>query len=154
MVRLSDLTDWDRRHILNADVPSFEGRPWAAAAAATERRVAIVTTAGLHRRGDRPFLPGAGDYRVIPGTSTGDDLVMSHVSVNFDRTGFQEDLNAVFPIDRLRELACDRLIGSIADYHYSFMGGGTHPAWMRENAATVAALLREDRVNAVLLVPV
>ena len=46
MVRLSDLADWDRRHILNADVPSFEGRPWAAAAAATERRVAIVTTAG------------------------------------------------------------------------------------------------------------
>ncbi len=154
MARLGDLTDWDRQHILNADVPSFEGRPWAAAAAPAERRVAIVTTAGLHRRGDRPFSPGAGDYRIVPGASTGGDLVMSHVSVNFDRTAFQEDLNAVFPIDRLRELARDGLIGSIADYHYSFMGGGTHPAWMRENAAAVAGLLRQDRVNAALLVPV
>ncbi len=30
-------------------------------------RVAIVTTAGLHLRGDRPFDSGAADYRVIPG---------------------------------------------------------------------------------------
>ena len=154
MVRLGTLSEWDRRHILNADVPSFEDRPWAVAPPPAERRVAIVTTAGLHRRGDRPFSPGAGDYRIVPGASAGDDLVMSHVSVNFDRTGFQEDVNVVFPLDRLRELARDRLIGSIADYHYSFMGGGTHPAWMRESAATVAELLRADRVNAVLLVPV
>lgn len=154
MVRLGALSEWDRRHILNADVPAFGDRPWAVAPPPARRRVAIVTTAGLHRRGDRPFSPGAGDYRIVPGGSTGGDLVMSHVSVNFDRTGFQEDLNVVFPLDRLRELARDRLIGSVADYHYSFMGGGTHPAWMRESAAAVAELLRADRVNAVLLVPV
>ncbi len=39
---------------------------------------------------------------------------MSHISVNFDRTGFQQDLNTVFPIDRLRELVADGEVGSMA----------------------------------------
>ena len=154
MVRLSDLTTWDRQHILNADVPTFDERPWTPGPALAQSRVAIVTTAGLHRRGGRPFTPGAGDYRVIPGDCMADDLVMSHVSSNFDRTGFQDDLNVVFPIDRLKELADEGVIGSVGAYHYSFMGGWTHPAWMRRGAEEIAGFLREDAVNAVLLVPV
>ena len=47
---------------------------------------------------------------------------MSHISTNFDRTGFQQDINVVFPVDRLRELAARGTIGSVADFHYSFMG--------------------------------
>ena len=154
MVRLRDLSSWDRQHILNADLPAFEQRPWVAGTPPAERRVAIVTTAGLHRSDDRPFSPGAGDYRIIPGDCKAQDLVMSHVSVNFDRTGFQDDLNVVFPIDRLRELAAADEVGSLANYHYSFMGGGTHPTWMRESAEIVAGLLQDDDVNTVLLVPV
>ena len=154
MVRLSDLTSWDRQHILNADLPTFEDRPWVIGPPLGHRRVAIVTTAGLHRRGDRPFTPGAGDYRIIPAETEANDLVMSHVSTNFDRTGFQEDLNVVFPIDRLRELVAEGVIGSLAAYHYAFMGGGTHPTWMRESVADVARFLKEDGVDAILLVPV
>ena len=154
MVRLRDLSSWDRQHILNADLPAFEGRPWVAGPPPAERRVAIVTTAGLHRSDDRPFSPGAGDYRIIPGDCEAQDLVMSHVSVNFDRTGFQDDLNVVFPIDRLRELAAADEVESLANYHYSFMGGGTHPTWMRESAEIVAGLLHDDDVNTVLLVPI
>jgi D-proline reductase (dithiol) PrdB len=30
--------------------------------------------------------------------------VISHISINFDRTGFEEDWNVVFPLDRLNEL--------------------------------------------------
>lgn len=45
---------------------------------------------------------------------------MSHVSTNFDRTGFQQDWNIVFPLDRLQELAAKGIIGSVAAYHYSF----------------------------------
>lgn len=154
MVRLRDLTTWDRQHIENADLPVFDGRPWVTSGPLASRRVAIVTTAGLHRRGDHPFAPGAGDYRIIPGESRADELVMSHVSTNFDRTGFQEDLNVVFPIDRLRELEAEGVIGSLAKFHYSFMGGGTHPTWMRASAKEVARFLLGDEVNAVLLVPV
>lgn len=39
----------------------------------------------------------------------------STVSSNFDRTGFQQDWNVIFPPDRLRELESRGMIGSVAD---------------------------------------
>ncbi|MHB8765650.1 MAG: glycine/sarcosine/betaine reductase selenoprotein B family protein, partial [Deferrisomatales bacterium] len=93
------------------------------------------------------------DYRVIPGDTTPGELVMSHISSNFDRTGFQQDVNAVFPLERLRELAAGGVIGSVAAYHYSFMGA-TDPRQLEATARGLAPLLRGDRVDAALLVPV
>jgi D-proline reductase (dithiol) PrdB len=92
-------------------------------------------------------------YRVIPADVNAADLVMSHTSTNFDRLGFQQDSNVVFPIDRLRELKSDGLIDSVADFHYSFMGA-VDPRLMRPAATRLSTLLKDDRVNAVLLVPV
>jgi D-proline reductase (dithiol) PrdB len=78
---------------------------------------------------------------------------MTHISTNFDRTGFQRDWNVVFPLDRLRELAAEGIIGSLADYHYSFMGAAD-PLRMATHAQNLAQLLQGDRVNAALLIPV
>ena len=47
---------------------------------------------------------------------------MSHISVNVDRSGFQQDFNVDFPVERLKEMAVDGEIGSVADFGYSFMG--------------------------------
>jgi len=94
-----------------------------------------------------------GDYRVIPGDVEAKDLVMTHISTNFDRTGFQQDWNVVFPLDRLRELAREGVIGSVAAYHYSFMGAAD-PASMAFSAKTLAGLLKGDGVDAAVLVPV
>ena len=78
---------------------------------------------------------------------------MTHISTNFDRTGFQRDWNVVFPLDRLKELSVDGIIGSVVDYHYSFMGA-TDPSAMEPAARDLAGLLKGDRVDAALLVPV
>jgi len=94
-----------------------------------------------------------GDYRVIPGDTEANDLVMSHISTNYDRSGFQKDWNVVFPLDPLRELARQGAIGSVADFHYSFMGA-TAPQQMETAARTLAGLLKKDDVSASLLVPV
>jgi D-proline reductase (dithiol) PrdB len=94
-----------------------------------------------------------GDYRVIQGNIDARDLVMTHISTNFDRTGFQQDWNVVFPLDRLKELAAKGIIGSVAAYHYSFMGA-TNPAEMEPAARNLAGLLKGDKVDAALLVPV
>jgi len=94
-----------------------------------------------------------GDYRVIPGDIAARDLVMSHISTNFDRTGFQQDWNVVFPLDRLKELAAEGIIGSVAAFHYSFMGA-TDPAEMEPAARNLAVLLKGDGVDGALLVPV
>lgn len=155
MVRLADLHPADAKSQLDK-VPlltGFDGRPWVSPPKLAQARIAIVTTAGLHRKGDRPFGPEATDYRIIPGNTPAAELVMSHQSVNFDRSGFQEDHNVAFPIDRLHELAREGIIGSVADFHYSFMGATTVRA-LQPKAQELAGLLKKDRVDAVLLCPI
>jgi D-proline reductase (dithiol) PrdB len=153
MVRLSDTPESLRHHLEALECPQFETMPWVAGPALAERRIAVISTAGLQKRGDRPFAFGANDYRVIPGDTPPADIVMSHVSTNFDRSGFQQDINVVFPLERLRELAAAGVIGSVADYHYSFMGG-TAPEQMAATAAHLATLLAADGVDGALLAPV
>jgi D-proline reductase (dithiol) PrdB len=134
-------------------MPAFGSTPWTVAKPAASARFAIISTAGLQRRGDRPFSVGSADYRLLPGDVSAGDLVMSHISTNFDRTGFQEDHNVVFPIDRLKELQQAGVIGSVAGMHYAFMGA-TPPERIEESARQLAGLLKQDQVDAVLLVPV
>ena len=155
MARLSDLPVWERPHHLDKikALPDYGATPFASGPPLARRRVAIVTTAGLHVRGDRPFEVGSSDYRVIPGDVASCDVVMSHISVNYDRTGFQEDINVVFPLDRLRELQADGTIGSISDFHYSFMGASQGHT-LEGKARELAQLLKRDGVDAVLLSPV
>ena len=131
-------------------MPEFEPTPCAPGPALAERRIAIITTAGLHRSNDAPFTPGVGESRIIPSDIDMDDLVMSHVSTNFDRTGFIQDLNLVFPIERLAELEAAGDIGSVAKYHYAFMGA-TPPTAMAAVAADLAANLKEDGVDGLIL---
>lgn len=154
MARMSDLSEFDQNILMGMECPSFENQSWAEGPPLNQRRVAMITTAGLHMRSDRPFQMGEPDlYRVIPGHAGNSDLVMSHGAASFDRTGYQRDLNVIFPIERLRELAEEGIIGSQADYHYAF---GT-PLSMEQSetaARELADLLKKDNVNAVLLFPV
>tara|TARA_B100000886_G_C20083024_1_gene350649 strand:- start:11 stop:328 length:318 start_codon:yes stop_codon:yes gene_type:complete len=102
---------------------------------------------------DETFSARSSDYRVIPSAADASDIVMSHASVNCGRGGFVQDLNTVFPIDRLRVLAEAKTIGSIASSHYSFMGA-TEPGALEKSAENMIGMLKEDQVNAVFLTPV
>jgi len=153
MARLKDIPEPMRSYIAKLPCPTYETQPWVDGPQLSERRIAIISTAGLHMRGDRPFNSFSGAYRIIPGDIEAKDLIMSHISTNFDRTGFQQDWNVIFPVDRLRDFAADGRIGSVADFHYSFMGA-TDPEKMESNARHLAGLLKKDRVNGLLLVPV
>ena len=153
MVKLSELPAHFREGYLNMALPTFTDTPCVDGPPLSERRVAVISTAGLHRRDDIPFADYDPSYRVIPGNADMGDLVMSHLSTNFDRTGFYRDVNTVLPIDRLRELQADGTIGAIADRHYSFMGAAP-PTAMAPLAKDLAGLLKRDGVDAVLLAPV
>jgi D-proline reductase (dithiol) PrdB len=141
-------------HLVAKVCEPFDSRPWVAGPPLRERRVAILTSAGLHRVTDPAFATVDLSYRVIPGSTRADELTMTHSSVHFDRTGFREDVNVVFPIDRLRELEGEGAIGSVADYHYSLMGAGWPPAAIEPTMRELASRLREDGVDAVCLAPV
>jgi D-proline reductase (dithiol) PrdB len=154
MVRMETLDEQERNLLMSLPCHTFETQPWVNGPPLKERRVAIVTTSGLHRRDDRSFQMDPNDfYRVIPGNVQANDLVMSHISAGFDRTGYQRDWNVVFPLDRLRELAEEGIIDSVADFHYSVnvvhqVDEFDFP--MRE----IARLLKKDNVNAAVLTPV
>lgn len=151
--RLGELPEGEANHLQRIECPTYDDTPALGGKPLAERRVVLISTAGLHRRGDQPFRPGDGSYRIIAGDTPANELVMSHISVNFDRTGFQQDLNVVFPLDRLRELVAEGTVGSLASVHYSFMGAFP-PAAAEPHAQHLAGLLKADKVDAALLVPV
>jgi D-proline reductase (dithiol) PrdB len=153
MARTEDIPEPTRAAVANLPCPTFDTTPFVGGPALSKRRVAIVSSAALIRRGDKPFAFGSGDYRAVSGEWSNDDILVSHVSINFDRAGFQRDINVVYPIDRLRELAAEGVIGSVAETHYTIMGS-TDPAAMVESADGIAAALLADRCDAVVLAPV
>ena len=123
--RLSELPEVEARHLSPDRVvcPTYDDTPLLPGKPLAERRVAIISTAGLHKRGDRPFRPGDGSYRVIPAET------------------------------RASELVADGTVGSMASVHYSFMGAFP-PAAAEPHAQHLAGLLKADKVDAALLVPV
>lgn len=137
-----------------ADLPieEFDATPAISGSPLPQRRIAVVSTAGLMHRGGRPFSLGSVDYRVID-TESPEPILMSHVSTNFDRSGFADDYNLVMPLERLATMATAGEIGSVARYHYSFMGA-TEPDKMKPAAEQLATTLRGDEVDGLLLIPV
>ena len=154
MVRLADLHPDDRANLASKRLPRFDPPAFVPAPPLARSRIALVTTAGLHVRGDRLFDMASIEYRAIARETPSRDIVMSHTSVNFDRAGFAEDVNVVFPVDRFRELQASGAIGSMANVHYSFMGAYLEPGDYAPSARELAALLRGDGVDSVFLTPV
>lgn len=153
MPRLEDLDESTRTRLLALECPNYSARPWVSGPALPERTVGIVTSAALHHRAEPPFLFGSPEWRELPASMPASDVVMSHVSINFDRSGFQRDLNVVYPVDRLREAVGQGRIGAVADTHISVMGS-TDPMEMQETALAITAHFRRRRVDTVFLVPV
>ena len=155
MVRLSDLPHYEREHLISKDLPPLGPPMWnPLLKPIKDTRIALITTAGLHSRTTSGFNFVDSGFRPIPLEANASDLIMSHSSANFDRSGFTEDVNLVYPIDRFRELVKAGKVGSLASIHYSFMGAGLAPEAFEESADQVAGLLKQDQVDAVFLTPV
>lgn len=119
-----------------------------------EARVAIVTSAALHRPDQDRFAPSDSGFRALERTDR--NIVMGHWSPNFDHTGFQIDLNVVYPIDRLEELAAQGVIGDVAPRHFAF--AGNQPETVSElrldTGPACAKEMLADAVDVVVLTPV
>jgi len=119
-----------------------------------QSRVAIVTTAALRLEDQAKFSGGDQSFRLLPARTEG--LILGQISPNFDRSGFIIDPNVVFPIDRLREMANEGLIGSVSDVHIAFLGAQAESlATMEMDTGPAAAtVLKDAGVDVVLLTPV
>ena len=159
MAELHDLPLWEQ--VFMKAYPYRQAR-WSRPAPVKllrEARVAIITSAALTLPEQTPFdtsiKGGDCSYRWIPGEVDVRSLRTSHRSHSFDREGILQDPNLAFPLDRLRELVSEGMLGSLAERHLSFMGSITAPGRLIRNTAPEAAAgLREDGVDLALLVPV
>jgi hypothetical protein len=83
-----------------------------------ECTVMLVSTAGIHHSADPPFDPeGDLSFRRVPGNAAAAELRYS--DKHYDHACVDKDLNAVFPIDRLTELAREGRIAGLAEAHFS-----------------------------------
>jgi D-proline reductase (dithiol) PrdB len=155
MPRLDRLPQINRTNLLTFPAQVNDAAPFVALGKPLARcRLAIVTTAGLHRRGDRLFGPGDQTYRVIPSDTPTSEIVQSHTSLGFDRAAIMRDLNISFPIDRVRELVERGELGGLAPSCYSFMGALRDAARLEsETGPEVGRRLREEGVDAALVTP-
>ena len=156
MPRLDQLSEIHRNSALLFPCLEHDDTPWAPMQKPlSQSKVAMVSTAGLHLRGDRLFQGGDPSYRVVSSDTKTSEIILSHVSIGFDYTGIYRDLNLAFPLDRLRELAQQGKVGSLARNYYSFMGAQRDPRRIiEETGPEAAALMHDEGVDLVLLVPV
>lgn len=143
-----------RAAIDGVPVPDLGESAFTVPPALADATVAIVTTAALRPPDGEGFGPGDQSYRVLDGDRR--DLVLGHISPNFDRSGFAADLNVVYPIDRLDELVAAGRLGAVAPRHLSFLGAqdDTMETIRLDSGPAAARQLRDDGVDVVLLTPV
>jgi D-proline reductase (dithiol) PrdB len=118
-----------------------------------ECRVALVTTGGVHLpeqpRFDIDDPLGDCSYREIPADAA--DLTWTHAYYRPDEGA---DLDSVFPLWTIRELAVEGVVGELNRRHFAFMGAIHDPGpLIEETAPEVAAKLADDGVDAALLTP-
>ena len=99
------------------DPLKFDTTPWAPVVKPlADMTVALITTAGVHLKTDSPFdmnnKSGDGSFRVIHSGVQTDDLAITHDY--YDHTDADLDVNIVFPLDRLRELSAEGIVGAVA----------------------------------------
>jgi D-proline reductase (dithiol) PrdB len=138
---------------------SGEAIPWTPVKKPlSECKLAVVTTAGVHHNKQDPFdmqdSEGDPSFRAINAATINGDYRITHDY--YDHSDAEKDLNIVLPLDRLRELQQEGIIGKLADTHYSFMGhiDGRHIATLiGRTAKQVVENLKQDNVDVVLLTP-
>ena len=79
-------------------------------------------------------------------------IAASHLHIN--NRDILADMNIVLPVRRLAELEEEGVIGSLAAVNYSFMGYQPNTnEWRERYAPEVAALMKDEAIDAVLLTP-
>ncbi len=122
----------------------------------SQTRLTFVSSAGVQPRDSLPFdvVHPVGDFtfRRVPSSSTPADLEIHQIK--YPTAGAARDLNVIFPVDRLSELAEDGTIGGLTPNFFSFIGYTIDPAgFERTLAEALADAVAAEGAEAVLLCP-
>ena len=131
--------------------PEPQGMPWATLEKPlSQSRVGLVTTGGVFVEGQTPFERGDFSSREISRDISKEDLRIFHPG--YDHGSAEADINCIFPLDRFKELEQEKVIGELAQTHYSFMGLINQPEGLiNETAPDVGRYFKEAGVDLVFL---
>lgn len=138
--------------IVSEDVPwtPFKGSP-------SEKTIALVTSGGLYLKGSQPpfdtiSIHGDPSFRKIPRTVRPEELGIAHA--HYDHSLAEQDVNVIFPLERLIELERERIIGKVADTHYGFSYVNDVVSLLTASVPEFLRELKAAAVDILLLVPV
>ena len=122
----------------------------------SESRLTFVSTSGVQPKNSLPFdtVHPVGDYtfRRVPSNSKPEDLEIHQLK--YPTVGAERDLNVIFPIERLQELAGEKIIGELAPNFFSFIGYNMDAERLEKTLAKdIADAVEAEKPDAVLLAP-
>lgn len=129
--------------------------PWAPLRKpVSESRLGLVASGGIYLEGQVAFhYKDDTSFRIVDTATPTERLRVTHFA--YDLADARNDPNVVFPLDPLRKLVTEGVLGELSPSSYTFMGGIYSSRKVRELLAPeIAQRLVEDQVDLVLLVPV
>lgn len=121
----------------------------------TKAKIAIVTSGGIVPKGnpDRIESSSAQKYGKYDISKFDDLTAADHETAHggYDPTYANADADRVIPVDVLRDLEKEGVIGKLHDYFYTTVGNGTSVASSKKFAAAIAEDLLAAKVDAVIL---
>jgi D-proline reductase (dithiol) PrdB len=122
----------------------------------SESRLTFVSTAGVQPKNSLPFdtVHPVGDYtfRRVPSDSKPSDLEIHQLK--YPTLSAKRDLNVIFPIERLQELAKEKVIGGLTTNFFSFIGYNMDAERLEQTLAEdIADAVEAEKPDAALLAP-
>ena len=123
----------------------------------SKETIALVTSGGFYLKESQPAfdtvsIHGDTSYREIPKTVRQEELGIAHK--HYDHSLAEEDMNIVFPIDRLNELEKEGVVGKVADIHYSFSYVNDAVTLVEEVVPEFISKVKAAGVDVLFMVPV
>ena len=135
----------------------FDDSPWQPLEKPlNQTRLALISSGGIFKEDQPPFDPWAVNdlsFREIDVNVDFNSLKLAHNY--FDHRDAQKDLNVVYPVDRLKEMANEGFISSLVPTVISLGMGRLYKrtALQNETVPKILEVLKDKGAEAVLLVP-
>lgn len=148
---------YEKINIIESKKWKVNSIPWTPLKKAlSESNVALVTSGGIITKEQVPFdlndLNGDCSYREIQSNVQIDQIVISHMY--YDHSDIRVDTEVMFPLNTLKRIQAEGMIGKVNHRHFSFSGGVNNPTpLINQTAPEVAKMLVSDQVDLVLLTP-
>jgi D-proline reductase (dithiol) PrdB len=156
---LLEQANWKDAFAAGFPTPVNPDAPWATLRKPlSQSKLALLSTAGLYLPGEQqPFdatnIEGDWTFRELPQDVDTSRLEIAHT--HYNHASAKQDINAVFPLQRLKEMAADGVIGSLAPSAFVTSGYCTRlDKIVTETAPRIVERLKQERVDAVLHIPV